>query len=347
MLNRSRIIFILIGIITLPLIYFADLNIEIFVESTFYNVSIRTSLALGLYASVYGIDRTSLRQEISTIASAVTIGVLLKIIIISTLFYFISGGSVVAFLLGAIVAQIDPLSVASLSKGGRLSNRGQTVLRAWSSFDDPMTVIIALFMSVLLLQTNSWQNNLTLILIDYGWNSLLALGTFILYITLSQTYVYKNKLEILILLGAIALAVQFNLMLGIAIIGLFIRPNIETLINNLIDFVFVSATFLIALFLFIDGIQIGLGLALGLCAIIAQFVVALILTRGFTTADRIYLALAQQNGITAIILALTFETNFPGTIVSIVAPAIITINLIYFLTNRLTPTQITNWTTKA
>ena len=67
----------------------------------------------------------------------------------------------------------------------------------------------------------------------------------------------------------------------------------------------------------------------------AQIVVALLLTipkvwRG----DRARLALGQQNGLTAIILALLLEPNFPGTI-AVVAPAIIVVNLLHALCNGL------------
>jgi hypothetical protein len=74
---------------------------------------------------------------------------------------------------------------------------------------------------------------------------------------------------------------------------------------------------------------------LGVAAYAAQVVVALLLTipkvwRG----DRARLALGQQNGLTAIILALLLEPNFPGTI-AVVAPAIIVVNLLHALCNGL------------
>ena len=57
---------------------------------------------------------------------------------------------------------------------------------------------------------------------------------------------------------------------------------------------------------------------------------------GEAQANRRYLAFAQQNGITAMILALLFETELPET-VGIVAPAILFINLGYYLVNRMLP----------
>jgi len=53
------------------------------------------------------------------------------------------------------------------------------------------------------------------------------------------------------------------------------------------------------------------------------------LTRHLPRNERLYLAFAQQNGITAMILALFFERDLPTT-VGIVAPAIIIINLGYY-----------------
>jgi hypothetical protein len=49
--------------------------------------------------------------------------------------------------------------------------------------------------------------------------------------------------------------------------------------------------------------------------------------------DRVRLALAQQNGVTAVILALVFERSLDG-FVAVVAPAIVTINVIHALADR-------------
>ncbi|WP_219508378.1 hypothetical protein [Nonomuraea ceibae] len=75
-------------------------------------------------------------------------------------------------------------------------------------------------------------------------------------------------------------------------------------------------------------------LMLGLAAFAAQMLAALVLTRGLAFADRVHLGLAQQNGITAVSLALAFERDFPG-FVAIVAPAIVTVNLVHVAANRL------------
>ena len=114
-------------------------------------------------------------------------------------------------------------------------------------------------------------------------------------------------------------------------IGLFLRPRIKRL-PDLISAAFYIAILLLG-FLLVNGIDWFNGLVLALAAMLAQILVGFLLTRGLPTVERFYLAFAQQNGITAMILALLFETELPET-VGIVAPAILFINLGYYLINR-------------
>lgn len=84
----------------------------------------------------------------------------------------------------------------------------------------------------------------------------------------------------------------------------------------------------------INGVNILTGLALGGAAYGTQILVGYLLTRKLPSRDRMHIAFAQQNGITAIILALLFETYYPGTI-AIVAPAILVINTLHATANCL------------
>ena len=87
--------------------------------------------------------------------------------------------------------------------------------------------------------------------------------------------------------------------------------------------------------LLVNGVNICIGILVALSAIAAQFFIALLITLGysFPSKDRIRLAFAQQNGLTAIVLALFFEPLLTGT-VSVIAPAILLINLIYIIVNN-------------
>ena len=71
---------------------------------------------------------------------------LLKTLIIGGILY-LATRQPAAFLLALTVAQIDPLAVANLLTGdsSHLSDRARTILSAWSSFDDPMTVLLSIY----------------------------------------------------------------------------------------------------------------------------------------------------------------------------------------------------------
>jgi integral membrane sensor domain MASE1 len=70
------------------------------------------------------------------------------------------------------------------------------------------------------------------------------------------------------------------------------------------------------------------GLLLGIAAFTAHALVSSIITSGMSVADRGYLALGQQNGVTAIVLALVLEPDFPGS-AGVVATAIVVVNLLH------------------
>lgn len=316
----------LLGLGLASLVDISDLPAQPWYESLTY-----TLLAIGLYGSVHGIHRAELSAHREIVLRAVTIGVLLKMLIIGGLFYLFTG-KLAAFLLGLAVAQIDPLAVANLIQGydHKLSERAQTILGAWSSFDDPMTVLLSIYALYLFLPHNATANLLELSLpfvLGLGQNLLFAGLVFVL----SRKVKNHPLAQLLLLLACFGVAIAFQWMLGIALIGLFLRPEIRKL-PKIISGAFYISLLLLG-FLLINGISWFSGLILGLGAILAQIIVGFLLSHGLPRAERFYLAFAQQNGITAMILALLFEKHLPGT-VAIVAPAILFINLGYYLTNR-------------
>jgi hypothetical protein len=231
------------------------------------------------------------------------------------------------------VAQIDPLSVANLLQGGssKLSERARTILGAWSSFDDPMTVLLSIYALYFFLPQSgnaSIMDSILPFFIGLAQNLLFVLAVYLIHKRLKL-----NPAAALFLLAAcFIIAIAFNWMLGIAVIGLFLRPEIKKL-PLIISAAFYTAVLLLG-FLLVNGIYWMEGLALGLGAIAAQIAVGFLLTRNLPLDERLYLAFAQQNGITAMILALFFEKDLAGT-VGIVAPAIIFINLGYYFFNRI------------
>ena len=298
----------------------------------FYEPFTYALLAIGLYGSVYGIQLDELKNHNKIVIQAVTIGVLLKTLIIGGILYMATRQPA-AFLLALTVAQIDPLAVANLLTGDStyLSKRARTILSAWSSFDDPMTVLLSIYALYFFIPHAASENFLGVIspfFISLAQNLLFAALVF----WLSRQVKRNNTFLILLLVACFVIAVTFKWMLGIALIGLFLRPNIKRL-PDLISVAFYIAILLLG-FLLVNGINWLNGMILALAALLSQVFVGFLLTRGLPRIERFYLAFAQQNGITAMILALLFETQLPET-VSIVAPAILFINLGYYLINRI------------
>ena len=313
-----------------------------------YLLTTATLLAIGLYSSTYGISLQDARKHVKLIINAVTIGVLLKALLIGSIAaYFLK--TPFGYILGIIVAQIDPLSTAALQKEGRLTTQAKTILAAWSSFDDPITVILSIYIPVIL--ANVFKNPGTQFanmhvyggVIGYitaiGINIFYALIVYLFWSLLKRHTKHPKYIIVLsIILGAyllmiatFSLAIYFFWMLGIALVGLFMRPKIEKILTRTVEWALYMAAILLGILL-VNGINIISGLLIGIAAFISQMLVGYILCRNLPKRDKIHIAFAQQNGITSIILALLFEPYYPGT-VAIVAPAIMTINIIHTLSN--------------
>jgi hypothetical protein len=255
-------------------------------------------------------------------------------------------------ILGIAVAQIDPLSVSNLMKGNRMSTKAKAILASWASFDDPITVILALYAPLLVAQltgtdlgsitgNTDTSANLISYIRELGLNLGLAAQAFCLY-TVIRFYAkhitawlaFGVSLAFYCLLAlTFSVSILYFMMLGIALIGLFLRPpKVDKFINHTITWALRAAALLLG-FLLVGGINIWAGLALGIAAYCSQIIVGWLLTRGLPARDRWHISFAQQNGITAIILALLFEPIHPGT-VAIVAPAIIVINGLHEAVNK-------------
>lgn len=340
------VLFILLGFGIARIVGIRDLE-----NASWYLLVVASLLAIGLYASTYGIVLKEARQHLRIILSAVTVGVVLKAAII--------GGSLALIfqdpfflILGITVAQIDPLSVAGLMKGNRMSAKAKTILASWASFDDPITVILALYAPLLVAQitgvdlgsitgTSDSGSNLVSYIKELGLNLLLAGSVLALWLVIryytKKAYAWAAIVVAgavyVLLAAAFSISVLYFMMLGIALIGLFLRPaKIEKGIDHAITWALRAAAVLLG-FLLIGGINIWAGIALGVAAYSAQIIVGFLLTRSLPTRDRWHISFAQQNGITAIILALLFEPIHPGT-VAIVAPAIIVINGLHAVVNK-------------
>jgi NhaP-type Na+/H+ or K+/H+ antiporter len=294
-------------------------------QATGYGHLTAALLAAGLYGSTYGIDVAELRRDSRIVVLAVTVGVLLKAALIGCSLA-LAFRDPLFLLLGVAVAQIDPLSVAALLGDTRMSPRAKSILAAWASFDDPLTVILAVY-ATFLVTGQGVGAGLTGYALDLALNLAFAAGAYLLWRLVGR----HRVLALAGLAVLVAVAVTWFLMLGLAIAGLFYRPAIDRLIGWATNGALAVASILLGTLL-LDGIAPVRGLALGVAAFTAQMVAGWLLTRGLPRADRVHLALAQQNGITAIILALRLEADFAG-VVAVVAPAILVTNTIFIAAN--------------
>lgn len=304
-------------------------------ENIVYTTCVATLLGFGLYASATGIHVD--RRRLPTVLLAVTVGVVAKAALIFGVMYWVFGRPEY-LVLGIAVAQIDPLSVAAVRMKSRMSDSAKSLLAAWASFDDPITVLLTVYVTAYALDASPG------LLSSFGlsllWNVVLAAIVFAAWRLwprgeLPRTARVAVWIVAIFGLGAVAfIAVGFSLYLALAVIGLFLRPRGDVVDRAAEYAVLPLATFAVGLVL-ISGVAIVPGLVLGAAAYLGQVVIALILTLPkMWHGDRVRLALAQQNGMTAIVLALTLEPTFPGT-VAIVAPAIVTVNLLHTFCNAI------------
>ncbi|MEV0004776.1 hypothetical protein AB0H28_21190 [Micromonospora sp. NPDC050980] len=306
-------------------------------------------LGVGLIGSTRDLSLADVRAHLPTVLLAVTVGVILKAALIAAVMYLAFRDPAV-LVLGVAVAQIDPLAVAAMSRPDRTSPRARAILSVWASFDDPVTVLLTIYFSAVALELRGdaaaaapgmLGNDPLDLVLGLALNLAFAAAAWLLWRLLLAAGLRPDApvgacrgavlrwtaVGLLIVLVLVA-AGQF-LMLGLALAGLFFRPRLGPVVGRSTQAAYLVATFLLGMLL-VRGVHVVEGVVLGLAAVAAHLLVSLPLSRRLPAADRWYLAWGQQNGLTAVILALVLERNFPGT-VGVVATAIVVINVVHAL----------------
>ncbi|MDX3749383.1 cation:proton antiporter [Streptomyces sp. AK08-02] len=323
-------------------------DVSALVGSDGYVLGAALLLAIGLYGSTYSIDLRALRADLPGVVAAVTLGVVLKAGLIAGTMVLVFGRPEY-LVLGIAVAQIDPLSVAALTGRGRMSPRAQSLLTAWASFDDPMTVLLTLYLAGYAYTAAGHAGTPEISRGaggDYAtgllFNAVLLAAVVLLWwagrraaarlpdvVAVRRT---KAGGAVLLVGAMLVLAALNQLMLAVALAGLVLRATVlDKAVGRAVGGAFLAAFLTLGLLL-AHGVRLWPGFVLGVAAFAAQAVVALVVlplfVRGLERGDRIALGLGQQNGITAVLIALTLERDFPGTVAT-VGPAVITVNLLY------------------
>ncbi|MFF5955883.1 hypothetical protein [Streptomyces luteogriseus] len=306
-------------------------------------------LAIGLYGSTHDIDFAEVRRSLKVVLVAVTVGVLVKASLIATVM-------VLAFdrpeylVLGIAVAQIDPLSVAATQKSDRVSPRAKAILSVWAAFDDPMTVLLTLYFSALAVRYGAGPAGDGSVVTDtatvFG-DLLLNLALFVLVAALwwaAAAWLGRGRrhgtrrpaadvVALALVVALILFAAQDMMVLAVALTGLLVRlGRFGAGLDTAVALAFLAASAVLGVVLASGEVFLREGLVLGVSAFAAQLLVTLLISRlvrpRLTWPDLAHLGFGQQNGITAILLALALEPRFPGT-VGVVGPAIVTVNLLH------------------
>ncbi|TCO53514.1 cation:proton antiporter [Actinocrispum wychmicini] len=312
-------------------------------NSMAYQDFVTAVLGFGLYASTRAIALREFRDELGTVAVAVTAGVLGKAAIVAGVMY-LAFQNPAFIVLGIAVAQIDPVSVAAVQKKSKLSTAAKSLLLAWASFDDPVTVLLTTYLTVLVLHP---ATGVVVLNGDLGsfaahilWNLLLAGVMWLIWRGFQRVRGhFRSQKAITAVLVVVVLVVAFvavsqSLLLGLALTGLFFRPALDRFIDGATQVALYVACFALGLVL-VGGVRLFEGAILGVAAYVAQVVVGFLVTSPKRWhGDRMRLALSQQNGLTAIVLALLLEPVLPGA-TAIIAPAILVVYVLHAVCNGL------------
>jgi NhaP-type Na+/H+ or K+/H+ antiporter len=333
-------------------------------HSSWYVLVASALLCFGLYMAVYGIDRQEAKRHWRIVLIAVTFGVVCKYLIIFGITYLVTQNWQYA-VLGMALAQIDPLSVAALSSDKRMTKRTRTILNMWAACDDPMTAIAtplllgaaATLAHQKMAEGSSWVDVLVSIAPFAG--TLLVVGLLALYRRMKSKNVHAILQEKLdnhepgknVISGLTAIiAIPMRLYSMAALAGWFVRPSwlgVGRRAEFALNIALYSATFLLGILL-AGGVDITGGITLGVATygsqVIAAWLVmwaALLVSKKenhskskLSRRDTWHLALSQQNGITAIVLALNLEPVINGS-VAVVSLAIVTVNVLNAVCNGL------------
>jgi len=200
-----------------------------------------------------------------------------------------------------------------------------------------MTVLLLLYIFLPLVMSLIYGNTalfeFDIYIYKLTFNLLFALVVFLIPKLFRGMFKKFDFVEVSFLFLIFIFVIYFKLMLAIALIALFLRPNLQHIMDKLVMWAFYLSIILLGIFLS-NGVQVIWGLILASFAVLSQIVISIILVRKFTWKDKVYLALAQQNGITSIVLAVLIEKAFPGTI-SIIAPTLFFINILYYISGHI------------
>lgn len=296
------------------------------------------AVALGLYLNVSDIDIPELQKNKLTIAAVLFLGVPVKIFLpgLVLLDLLPSLGKTAALLCATVIAQIDPILSAKNIAHDRFSTKSGTILRCWSSFDDPITVLFAfyIFIPVLFRGESSYLSQFLTDISFEGMACIIMIAVFH-YRTQLPIFAQESVNKILVIAVCIASGLAGRFLLP-ASMGLISRPFSTRVKEQLLNWIFGFSAFVIGALAVDIPLNWTAGIVLGgMTFFIAQPLIAWLFIRD-TWENLFRVMLGHQNGVTAILLTIALELQIgQEKLLSITLPAIVAIAFFYAITNYL------------
>ncbi|WP_375510905.1 hypothetical protein [uncultured Nostoc sp.] len=296
-----------------------------------------TAIALGLYINVLGIDRTLFKRNLGLISRILVFGVPIKIVLPGFLLALFSPSvAPIAYLCATVIAQMDPIAAAKSLDNSKISRKSETILRAWTSFDDPVTILFAFYIFLPLLVSNNFSFSQYFVRIAADIIGCLT----IYYISrlLNIIHNMKKYLEIIFIIIIIVYSVLSDSFILPAFSGIFLRPIASEKLEIIISPIFYFSVIVIGLLstnLRLDWLSGGI-LAFS-TFFLGQIIVTLLFIKE-SMSNKARVMFGHQNGMTAILLTVAIEVSGSDKtrdLLSVTLPAIILIALFYFSTNYL------------
>ncbi len=297
------------------------------------------TIAIGLYINIVSIDTEIFKSNLKSIFQVIVLGVPLKIILPGFLLaYFSPSVAPIAYLCATVIAQIDPIAASHSLEYSNISKKSETILRAWSSFDDPITVLFAfyIFLPIILLV----DFNLNEYLLKIFRDIITCIVAYFLYKIYDTKFIiprtYKIFIETIAIIAIITYSIFSASFLLPAAVGLFIRPFAAEKLTKINSAIFYFSVIILGLLSANLSLDWNSGLILAVSTFfLAQVIVTVLFLRD-STASKARVMFGHQNGMTAMLLTVAIEVSGSektAELLSVTLPAIICIAIFYFASN--------------
>lgn len=338
---QSALFPILIGIVAYVLFFFLHWVFPGFQAQNipFLQTAMYLAVGAGLYINVSDIEIAELLRNRFAITAVLILGVPTKIFIPGYALSLVEPELILpaAFLCATVIAQIDPILAAKNIAHERFSAKYGTILRCWSSFDDPVTVLFAFYIFLpLFLQTRPAFISGFFIGIAVEILVCIAIAVFLKSLRLPANN--KRKIEKVVVAATCVVSAITGRFLLPASLGLAARPFSDSAKEWLLNWIFGFSAFVVGALAVDVPLNWEASAVLGATTFfLAQPLVAFLLLRRdspWPNPNLIRVMVGHQNGMTAILLTIALELRTGSSeLLAITLPTIIVIAFFYYIVN--------------